>query len=61
MISEISRRFNVNLNIVLANVDIIQDSPLGEIIVVMKGEGKNISDAIDFLRTQNVRAFELQE
>ena len=31
------------------------------IIVVMKGEGKNISDAIDFLRTQNVRAFELQE
>ena len=61
LISEISRRFNVNLNIVLANVDIIQDSPLGEIIVVMKGEGKNISDAIDFLRTQNVRAFELQE
>lgn len=59
LISEISRRFNVNLNIVLANVDIIQDSPLGEIIVVMKGEGKNISDAIDFLRTQNVRAFEL--
>lgn len=59
LISEISRRFNVNLNIVLANVDIIQDSPLGEIIVVIKGEDKNIADAIEFLRSQNVKAIEM--
>ena len=61
LISEISRRFNVNLNIVLANVDIIQDFPLGEIIVVIKGEPDNIAQAIEFLKSQNVKAYDLTE
>ena len=61
LISEISRKFNVNLNIVLANVDIIQDSPLGEIIVVVKGEEKNIDAAMEFLRSQNVKTVEMTQ
>jgi len=57
LISEISRKFNVNLNIVLANVDIIQESPLGAIIVVIKGDPQNIQDALAYLQSMHVSVF----
>lgn len=59
LISKVSQKFNVRLNIVLANVDMIQDSPLGEIIVVVKGEEKNIDDALAYFVEQKVRVTEL--
>ena len=60
LISLVSQKFNVRLNIVLANVDMIQDSPLGEIIVVIKGEEKNIEATIAHFIEQKVKVTELE-
>ncbi|MCR5288499.1 MAG: ATP-binding cassette domain-containing protein [Treponema sp.] len=59
LISAVSRKFMVDLNIVLANVDILQDSPLGEIIVFIKGEDKNVSEALAYFRSNNVSVSEI--
>ena len=55
LISEVSRKFDVNLNIVLANVEILQDAPLGGIIILAKGEKENVLAAIDYFRSCSVK------
>lgn len=49
LISEVSASFNIKMNILLANVDMIQDEPLGEIIVVIKGEDTAIEKATKYI------------
>lgn len=61
LISLVSQKFNVRLNIVLANVEMIQNSPLGEIIVVIKGEDKNIEEALSHFAEQKVKVTELAD
>ena len=58
LISEVSRKFGVNLNIVLANVDIIHGEPLGAIIAVIKGDVQNVAAALSYFRSKNVKVFE---
>lgn len=55
MISAISRSFHVDVDIVLANVELLQEGPLGKMIVVVKGEPRNIQAAIDHLTENKVR------
>lgn len=55
LISNASRKYNVNFNIVLANVDLVQDTPLGEMIVILSGEETNVKQALDFFASCNVR------
>jgi D-methionine transport system ATP-binding protein len=59
LISDVSRRFAVDMSIVLANVEIIQGSPLGEIIVLMKGAEKEREAALAYLEERKVRVFRL--
>jgi len=60
-ISDISRRFNVNVNIVLANIDILQKGPLGAIIVVIKGDKKSVDDSITYLIGNKVKVIDIIE
>lgn len=55
MISDVSRRFDVNLNIVLANVEILQGNPLGSMIVKIVGDETNINKAIDYMKSCKVK------
>ncbi|MBQ5961217.1 MAG: ATP-binding cassette domain-containing protein [Firmicutes bacterium] len=55
LISDVSRKFAVNMNIVLANVEMLQGSPLGELVVSITGESGNIDEAIAFMRNSGVR------
>ena len=55
MISDVSRRYHVDLNIVLANVELLQDKPLGRMVVKIKGNPDGISAAIDFMRQCKVK------
>lgn len=55
IISDISRRFNVNFNIVLANVEILKGEQLGSVIAVLTGTEKDISDTMAYLSEKNVR------
>ena len=49
VISDISKRFDIKVNIVLANVEMIGDRPLGGIIVIFKGSDAAMDDAFKYL------------
>lgn len=55
IISDISRRFGVNVNIVLASVEMLQEDQLGSMIAVLSGEEEKTSAAISYLEKCNVR------
>ena len=50
VISDISKRFDIKVNIVLANVEMIGDRPLGGIIVILKGSDKALADTFEYLK-----------
>ncbi|MBQ8557120.1 MAG: ATP-binding cassette domain-containing protein [Clostridia bacterium] len=54
MISTLSRRFEVDVNIVLANVEEIQGEPLGSMLAVMNGEADGIRAALAHLTENHV-------
>jgi D-methionine transport system ATP-binding protein len=54
IISIISREFNVDANIIFGNVEIIQESPLGGLIVIIKGQEEQIHNVINYLKEKNV-------
>ena len=59
LISEISKLFDVNVNIVLANIDVITKKPLGQIIVVINGKKENVLKSIDYLKEKGVKVTDL--
>ena len=54
LISEISRRFNVDMNIIFGDIEIIQDAPLGGLVVIMGGDGAQMQAAIAYLSERDV-------
>ena len=54
LISDVSRRFGVNLNIVLANVEEIQGVALGGMIAAVEGAPEAVQAALDYLRDKHV-------
>ena len=52
VISKISRRFHVNLNIVLANVDVLQGYPLGGMVAIISGD--DVDSALNYLKEHHV-------
>lgn len=59
LISRISRDCSVDINIVLANIDIIQEEPLGGIIVSIQGPDYRIAKALDIFEQCEVRTEEI--
>ncbi len=55
LISQVSRKFNVSLNIILANVEILQDAPLGALIILAKGDRADVENALNYIEEQNVK------
>ncbi len=54
LISKVSKDFNVNVNIILANVEIITEKTLGTMICKINGENSEILKAINELKENNV-------
>lgn len=54
LISRTSRIFDVEFNILFADVEIIRDAPLGGIIAILSGAGEKTRGAISYLREKNV-------
>ncbi|MBQ9827109.1 MAG: ATP-binding cassette domain-containing protein [Lachnospiraceae bacterium] len=50
VISEASRKYDVSISIVLANVEMIQDNPLGHLVVIISGTDEKIDNALNFIR-----------
>lgn len=50
VISTMARRFDVEANILLGNVDFIQEKPLGELLVELSGARASVESALGYLR-----------
>lgn len=61
LVSTISRRFDIDVNIVFGDIDVIDDSPLGGLVVILKGASDRIDAAIDFLKARNIGIEVLQQ
>lgn len=54
LISVISRRYNVSVNIALANIDRLREGALGRLACVIKGDEAAVEEALQFLKDNKV-------
>ena len=55
LISKVSRKFDVDCNIVFGTVEVIDGKPLGQLIVKVNGKIADMVEAIDTIRQANVK------
>ncbi|MGI5990085.1 MAG: methionine ABC transporter ATP-binding protein [Lachnospiraceae bacterium] len=61
LISETAAATGCKVNIVLANIDLLEDKPLGSMIVMIKGEPDQTARAMDMLAKAGVRVEEITD
>ncbi|WP_312653460.1 methionine ABC transporter ATP-binding protein [Aminipila sp.] len=54
LVSQISRKFNLNVNIIFGNIELIGESPIGGLVSIVKGKDEDIEAAINYLKEKNV-------
>ena len=54
LISNISRIYNIDFNIIFANIEIIGEVPLGGTVIIVGGEHEAIEGAITYLKERNI-------
>lgn len=54
LISAVSQKFGVTLNIIFADVEIVQNAPIGGTVAIISGERQKITEAINWLIEKNV-------
>ena len=60
LIVELYKKFDVVTSILCGNIEFIQDTPLGVLIVILKGDCKNILKSFEYMRDKNIRVTELK-
>lgn len=54
LVSNISRQFDIDVNIIFGNIELIGEEPLGGLVSIISGEEHNIEAALSYLREKNV-------
>lgn len=54
LVSMISRKFNINANIIFGNIELIGSEPLGGLVAILSGKASDIEDALTYLKDKNV-------
>lgn len=54
LISAVSQKFNIILNIIFADIDMVQDAPIGGTVAIISGEREQITKAMEYLIEKNV-------
>ena len=54
LISTVTQKFGIILNIVFADVEIVQNAPIGGTVAIVSGESSKIDKALQYLRDKNV-------
>ena len=54
LVSYLSRTYNLNLNIIFGNIEIIGGNPIGGLVVIADGKPEDIAAAQEYLRSINV-------
>jgi D-methionine transport system ATP-binding protein len=55
VIASLIRKFNVDVNIIYANLDSVKDTPFGSLVVIITGPGGNIAESLQFLTQQGLK------
>ena len=61
LITKLSTQFQVAANILFANVEIIQETPVGTLLVGLSGEQESIESALSYIKGQGVSVDVLEE
>ena len=54
LVSQISRKFNLDVNIIFGSVELIGSNPIGGLVSIIHGESQKIDEAIEYLKDKNV-------
>lgn len=54
LISTVTQKFGIILNIVFADVENVQNAPIGGTVAIVSGESSRIDEALQYLRDKNV-------
>ena len=54
LISTVSRKFDITLNIIFSDVAIVQNAPIGGTVAIISGERAQITQAMQYLSEKNV-------
>ncbi len=54
LISTVSRKFDINLNIIFSDIEIVQEAPIGGTVAIVDGDRNRINQAMDYLIEKNV-------
>lgn len=55
LVSEISRTFHLNVNIIYSQIELIQGAPLGGLVAILSGKSEEMEAAIQWLLSKNVK------
>ena len=54
LVTKISIKYNLDVNIIFGNIELIGEHPIGGLVSIISGETSDIDDALEFLRNKNV-------
>ncbi len=54
LISTVTQKFGILLNIIFADVEIVQDAPIGGTVAIVSGDAGQIDAALNYLKEKNV-------
>ncbi len=55
LISTVSNKYMITMNILFADIELVDGAPIGGTVGVFSGESQNIDAALDYLRSKQVR------
>lgn len=61
LISTVSKEFGISLNIIFADLEIVQNAPIGGTVAIISGERAQITQAIKYLIEKNVGVEVIQD
>ena len=61
LISEVSQKFGISLNVIFADIEIVDDSPIGGTVAIISGDSQQIVKAMAYLNEKNVEVEVLKD
>ena len=54
LVSQISRKYQLDVNIIFGNIELIGSEPLGGLVAILSGKSSDIDEALDYLKQKDV-------
>ena len=54
IISKISEKYHIECSIIFGNIEVIQDEPIGTLVIVVTGDSENIKQALTYCKESHV-------